>query len=63
VAGGGLLRNGASVKDIYDHLLEVETDYMGEDLSGGNARRAVAYAIEAWYCESVARWADEPAVG
>jgi hypothetical protein len=31
---------------------------MGEDLSGGNTRRAVAYAIEGWYHESLARWAD-----
>ena len=36
------------MKTIYDHLREVETKYMGEDLSGGNSRRAVAYAIEGW---------------
>jgi hypothetical protein len=56
-----LLRRGAGVKDIYDHLREVETKYMGEDLSDGNSRRAVAYAIEGWYYESMARWADKSA--
>ena len=51
------LREGAQVQQVFDHLRRVEIEYMGGELSGGNALRALAYSIVDWYAESIAQWA------
>ena len=51
------LRDGAQVEQVFDLVRRIEIEYMGGELSGGNALRALAYSITDWYEESIAQWA------